>query len=116
MEVKQFFQEIKNYWGQYEQQGTAKRTWEFVAKKIPKHALPHILSRLMQDVTTQYRHVPDIHDIHTAYRALVNECVFAKHKPTDAKQIEYNMENHREEVLAFLENLRKKLHCKKQRT
>lgn len=109
MELKQFFQEVKNYWGPYENQGTAKRTWEYVSKKIPKRALPQLLSRLMQDVSTQYKHVPDIHDIHIAYLNLVNECALLPPGGNSKKQIEYNMENHREEVLECFAQLRDKL-------
>jgi hypothetical protein len=109
VELKQFFQEVKNYWGPYENQGTAKRTWEYVAKKIPKRALPQLLSRLMQDVSTQFKHVPDIHDISVAYRALVSECALLPPGGSDRKKIEYNMENHREEILECFANLRDKL-------
>lgn len=109
MELKHFFLEVKNYWGPYENQGTAKRTWEYVAKKVPKKALPQLLARLMQDVSTQYRHVPDIHDIHVAYRNLVNECALLPAGGSDVRKIEYNMENHRDEVLACFAELKSKL-------
>lgn len=86
MTYKQFFEEIKNYWGSYERAGTGMKTMEYVKKKISENYLDLVLGRLMLNVSTQYNHVPDIADIVKVKSELGKEGAFEYKR----SQIEHN--------------------------
>ena len=79
MTYKQFFNEIANYWGQYERAGVAIKTMAYLKdrkKGVSEQFLDILLGRLMRTVSTKYNHVPDIADMYQAKTELAKEEAF----------------------------------------
>ncbi len=117
MTYKQFFEEVKNYWGNYARPGTGVKTMEFVKRKISEAYLDLVLGRLMLNVSTQYNHVPDISDISKAKAELAKEGAFDYKK----SQIEHNRlqivqldEKGKEEIEEKLDDLNKKFRWRRE--
>lgn len=118
MTYKQFFEEIKNYWGDYAQTGTGVKTMEYVKNKkrgIAEQYLDLVLGRLMLTVSTQYNHVPDISDIYKAKAELAKEGAFENKKSQiehKQKQIVQLDEEGKKEIEKMLHELNKKMGIK----